>query len=431
VNPAGRAQNPARQTTDQQAPRLVRRVRFPGANRLLRSLALVLALAASACGGAQATNRMAGPDEWTSASIADDGPVYWSGVVGETVVQVSRKAQQYEDQPIAMLQLVGRDIATGETTWRLELALNASAWTSCVVAGDSLIVTGGARIASVNAARGSFNWIRDLKVGTVQRADVRDGSLWVQSNSSELLSLSLSGDGGRRWELPAGQFWVTWGTHNGRPMAVTSDGSWLGSATSITLWNLAGSEPEQVWNRALAPSTMAVLFGDRDVLAFQSDSYTVRNVRALPYESEGSVEEQAFVIPGTCVTVRDGVSCSETVTEGNLTFVTLRYYSGSSDGPAWTQTLLAPGGWCAAHGTTSDGPMAWRCQNVLYALDPNDGAVLWAKDLTQTQHSLDVCGAVGETNQHLVLSCPGTPGVELVGHRMDGSSSWSQRMAGR
>lgn len=430
MNPAGRAQHPARQSNDQQVPRLVRRKPLPVAKVLLCGLAWVTIVGASACGGASATNRMAEPDEWTSASIADDGPVYWSGVVGETVVQVSRKAQQYEDQPISMLQLVGRDIVTGETAWRLELALNANAWTSCVVAGDSLVITGGARIASVNAARGSFNWIRDLKVGTVQRADVRDGTLWVQSNSSDLLTLSLSGDGGRRWELPPGQFWVSWGTHNGRPMAVTADGSWLGSATSITLWNLSGSEPDQVWNRALAPSTMAVLLGDSDVLAFQSDSYTLGNVRALPYASEGAIEEQAFVIPGTCVALRDGVSCSETVTEGTLTFVTVRYYSGSSDGPAWTQTLLAPGGWCASHGSASDGPMTWRCQNVLYALDPGDGAVLWAKDLTQTQHSLDVCGAVGETAEHLVLSCPAAPGVELVGHRMDGSSSWSQRMAG-
>ena len=366
---------------------------------------------------------------WTAASFAEDGPVYWSGVVGHTIVQVSRKTPQDSAPDTSLLQLVGRDIETGEVSWRQQLAMNGDAWTNCLVTEDALILTGGRRVASLNANRGTFNWIRDLRSGSIQQTDLRDGSIWVQSSSGDLLNLSTSGESGGHWTLPEGQFWASYGIHRHRPMAITSNASWLNSATTISLWDLSGSTPRQVWTHALAPSAFTVQLGDTHVLTFHSDGYSIGYVQTLPYDSESSEDDHAFPLRGTCSTTGEEVTCMETLTEGSLTFVTMRRYHGNSNGPSWTQSLLAPGGWCEPHNNGGVGTLTWRCQNLVYALQANTGDVAWVTDLTQSETSLELCGAVGETDRYAVFSCTETNGIELVGLRTDGASSWAQRMA--
>jgi outer membrane protein assembly factor BamB len=426
VNPTGHASCPASHPLVRQVNKPLRKCSSGGRQLVLVSLLFVIIMVG--CGGITRSGAQGGDARWTASSIAEDGAVYWSGVVGETVVQVSRKLQQDDGHSFSMLQVVGRDLTTGAIAWRQQLAMAEGVWTTCLVWDDTLILTGGARVAALNTTRGTFNWIRDMNAGSVQRVELRDGWLWVQSTDNDLLTLSHDGERGRRWTLPAGHFWVTYGMHNQELVAVTSDASWLTSANVLTLWDLSGKEPEPVWTRDLVPLTMAVLVGGTHVLTFQSDGYTTRHVRALPYDTNAPVDEDAFTIPGTCATLREGVICNETLTEGNLTFVTLRFYNGSSEGPAWTRSLIAPGGWCESHSTALSGPLTYRCQNLVYALDASTGDVAWVHDLTKPEPSLDLCGAVGETDSHMVMSCSGEAGNELVGLRTNDNVSLTRRM---
>ena len=427
MNPAGRASCPARPRLERQPGAYAPPRSFTTASGFFLS-ALFSCVVLLACGGVTNPDTRNADLPWASESISDDGPVYWSGVVGQTVVQVSRKTPKDSEPAATLLQLVGRDIQTGEVSWRQQLAMNGDAWTTCLASDDALILTGGLRVASLNADRGTFNWIRDMRSGSVQQADVQDGWIWVQSTTGDLLNLSTSGDKGNQWTQPPGQFWVSYGIHDHRPMAVTSNASWLDSSTALSLWDLSGSDPRHVWTRDMAPSTMAVQLGNTHVLTYQSDSYSTGYVRAFSYDSESSADDNAFPLPGTCSSTREGVTCSETFTESSLTFVTIRLYNGGSTGPAWTRTLLAPGGWCESRQSSGVGPLTWRCQNLVYALRADTGDVVWSTDLTQSDRALDLCGAVGETDRHAVFSCTGTNGVELVGLRTNNASSWGQRM---